>query len=272
MYIDTHTHYDHYRFGKEYTQVLERIHSGDIGIVVNPAIDFSTNCRMYEKLRQFPWVYFAAGIHPSFVGDWDDALDAVWLSGLRECLTHLLRFIAVGELGMDYHHKPAEEVQERQIFWFRRQLRLAEEFHKPLILHIREADEDGIAVLREYPLQESGVVHCFNGSWDIAQQYLELGLYFGIGGSITLPDAEELRKAVAHIPLDRIVLETDAPFVKPAGWSEPLNNSLCLPQVADCIAQCKGISLEQVQHAAEENAVRLFGFSENPIDKHSGMW
>lgn len=263
MYIDTHTHYDHYRFGKDYPEVLERIRKDGVKYILNPAIDFSTNAKMYEKLRSYPWIYFAAGIHPSFVGEWDDALDAVWLSGLRECLAHLSRFIAVGELGMDYHHKPAEIVHERQSFWFRRQLALAQEFHKPLILHIREADADGIAILRDYSLLESGVVHCYNSDWNTAQQYLEMGLYFGIGGSVTLPDAQVLREAVKQIPLKKIILETDAPFVKPYGWTESLNNSLCIPQVAECIAQIKGITAEEVLSRTMENAETLFSFVEN---------
>ncbi len=260
MYIDTHAHYDHYRFRNERHALLPTLQQAGVAAVLNPAIDFDTNFTMVEKLAAYPWIHFALGIHPRRIGPWDAAQDALWESTLDQLLSTTPRVLAVGELGMDYHYTAREDVQERQEFWFRKLLRLAQRHQLPLVLHIREADADGLSVLHDFPLRESGVVHCFNEGWDIAKQYLDLGLSFGIGGSITLPEQTALRDAVRQMPLASILLETDAPFVKPHGWEPHNNNSLCLPEVAACIAACKGLTPEAVLQATTENAMRLFKF------------
>lgn len=255
--IDTHVHYDHNSFNKTREHLLEECQNAGIDWMVNASIGFETNYTMREKLDKYPWIYYGIGIHPSRVGLPDLETDALWEEKIRT-MTTAPRVVAIGETGLDYHHGKDDLIIEHQIYWFRKLLSIADENNLPLILHIREADLDAIEILKEYPLKDSGVVHCFNSGWNVAQFYLQKGLYLGLGGAITYPEKAELRDAVQKIPLERILLETDAPYVKPVDCQSTLNTSLELPKVVQAICELKGLSKEEVIQATTENAKRLF--------------
>lgn len=255
--IDTHTHYDHELFNTTREKILTDCHNSGIEYMINAAISFETNKTMREKLSKYPWISYGIGIHPSCVGETDEVRDAMWECEIRK-MADESGVVAIGETGLDYHNKNRDEVNPRQTFWFKKLLSIAEEKKLPVILHIREADEDGMEILKEFSLNDSGVVHCFKSDWKAAQFYLDKGLYLGIGGAVTHPKNIALRDAVQKIPLDRIVLETDAPYVKPLNCQSEVNTSLELPKVVQVLSELKGISCEEIIGKTTENAKRLF--------------
>ena len=204
------------------------------------------------------------GIHPtrSIYEKWSDRkkLDA---------FAKMPGVIAIGECGLDYHYKREDQHRLRQHIWFLYQLDLAWRLKKPVILHVRDAHEDALRILRWHPARKlGGVIHCFYGSWEIAEQYLKLGYHFGIGGSLLQQEerAGALWEAVKYIPLDKILIETDAPFIlpyckdviQPKLLRRARNTSLILPAVVEKIAELKGLSPEEVETATTENVIRLF--------------
>ena len=177
--------------------------------------------------------------------------------------------VAIGECGLDYHYKREEQHRLKQHIWFLYQLDLAWRLKKPVILHVRDAHEDALRILKWHPARKlGGVIHCFYGSWEIAQQYLKLGYHFGIGGSLLQQKerADALWEAVKHIPLDKILVETDAPFIlpyckdviQPKLLRRTRNTSLILPAVIEKIADLKGITSQEAKRAVAENTCRLF--------------
>ncbi len=180
--------------------------------------------------------------------------------------------IAISEIGLDYHYKREEQHRLKQHIWFLYQLNLAWKMKLPVILHVRDAHEDALRILRMHPARKlGGAIHCFYGSKEIAEQYLKLGYHIGIGGSVLQLEerAKDLWEAIPHIPLNRILVETDAPFIppyckdviKPKFLRRARNTSLILPAVTKKIAELKGISADEVEKATTENTIRLFSLS-----------
>lgn len=256
MYIDTHAHYDYAGMREMRETLVPELPAHGIDCVITPAIRFESNYNMRIQLP-FPFVYYSVGIHPKYAVTMTQDEAAERLKVLDRLARNSERTAAVGEAGFDFYWRPRTEVLEIQEMLFRGQIELAERHGLPLILHIRNADEDGLRVLRSYPLTASGVVHCFQGSWETAQKYLALGLKFGIGGAVTYPEAEALRDAVRRMPADALLLETDAPFMRPIGW-EGDNSSLSLPQIAAEIAALRGQTLAEIAQITSENARALF--------------
>lgn len=253
MLIDTHSHLHHSSLNKERKGILTQMCKKNITFVEVP-IDFDSNFVMREKLKNIPNVRFAAGIHPTRVWKTKGSPELI--------LRHIIRFarrentVAIGEVGLDYHIG-TEESWSDQEKWFHHFIEIAQQEDLPMILHIRQAYEDAIRVLKEHGDHHRGVVHCFQGDWEVAKQYIDLGLFLGIGGFITkgCPDLED---TVKKMPLDVMVLETDCPFITPeplSGRNSPLN----IPLIAQKIADIKGISVEKVEEVTTQNAIRLFG-------------
>ena len=197
-------------------------------------------------------MYGAMGVHPSETGE----LNAENFQWLREqCAAD--KVVAVGEIGLDYHWKEPEVPIQK--LWFERQLELAREVKLPVIIHSREAAKDTLDMMQALRAGEiGGVVHCYSYTKEIAREYLQMDYYFGIGGVITFHNAKKLKEAVEYIPMDKILLETDSPYLAPEPNRGKRNTSLNLPYVAREIAAIKGISYEDVVQITEENAERLF--------------
>lgn len=256
--VDSHAHYDYIKFDGDREKILKECRAAGIEFVLNPAITIESNEDMRKKLNKYNWIYYAVGIHPKRLGGWDSKKNYLWRDEIKKCIDGK-KVIAIGETGLDYSQDLSESDKIQQKYWFRAFIDLGQIKKLPLVLHIRDAHEDAIAILREYPLKQSGVVHCFCGDLETARTYVEeLGLYLGIGGKVTYPSEEALRHAVTHIPLERILLETDAPFVKPKDCSGKRNTSLNLPVVVKTIARLKGISEEEVVAVTTKNVRDLF--------------
>lgn len=260
--FNTHEHLDHKRYNKNREELIEQMHNIGIDYVIVPAISYETNFSMREKLNEYDWIYYAVGIHPARLNDVD-----IENKEIKENLYSLAqgsKAVAIGECGLDYYHVKDREDREIQKKWFRYQIELAEQVGKPLVLHIRDADRDGIKILKSYHRKFNGVCHCFCSSYRWAKKYIKLGFYLGIGGSITYEGKvyKKLRKALEKIPLEYIVIETDGPFLSPLGYIDRPNSSLSLPIIIEKIAEIKGVSSETVADITYTNAMILFNTAE----------
>ena len=282
MIIDSHAHYNNNAYKKpfrylsydkdgytlkegELPQLMQEMGNTNIRYFIEPGVSLQSCEEVLELAAQYPGRIFPAmGIHPtrSIYEKWSDRKRV-------DAFAKTPGVIAIGECGLDYHYKREEQHRLRQHIWFLYQLDLAWRLKKPVILHVRDAHVDALRILRWHPARKlGGVIHCFYGSWEIAEQYLKLGYYFGIGGSLLQQEerAGALWEAVKHIPLDKILVETDAPFIlpyckdviQPKLLRRAKNTSLILPAVIAKIAELKGTSSSEVEQITMENTARLF--------------
>ncbi len=261
--IDSHAHYDYTKFDGDRDKILKECKSAGIDIVINPAITMESNEDMRKKLEKYDWIYYGVGLHPKHLVEGDCEINSIGYDVLNRCADGK-NVIAIGETGLDYSSQPSDIQKRQQESWFRSLIDLGNRKKLPLILHIRDAHEEAIRILREYSLEQSGVVHCFHSDLKTARIYVEeLGLYLGIGGKVTYLEEEALRETVMHIPLERILLETDAPFVRPKDCLGKRNTSLNLPTIVKTIAQLKEISEQEVIEITSKNVKDLFGIEDN---------
>lgn len=261
MIFESHAHYDDEAFDEDREALLSSLQGRGIGTVINIGASLS-GCEATVKLaEQYSFIFGAVGVHPSEIGE----LNEENFARLRTLCDHK-KVVAVGETGLDYHYpEPDKDLQKK---WFERQLLLARETGLPVIIHSREAAKDTLDMMQALDAGEiGGVVHCFSYGKEMAREYLNMGFYFGIGGVITFPNAKKLKEAVEYIPMDRILLETDSPYLAPQPHRGERNSSLNLPYVVEAIAELKGISHEEVERITEENARRLFHLTVQPDRK-----
>lgn len=252
MIFETHAHYDDEAFDEDREELLTSLREHGIDQVINIGASLENCRRTLRLMEKYPFVYGTMGVHPSETGELNDEAFA-WLKS--QCAVE--KVVAVGEIGLDYHWKePEPDIQKR---WFERQLELAREVELPVIIHSRDAAKDTLDIMHALRAGEiGGVIHCFSYTKEIAREYLEMGYYFGIGGVITFQNAKKLKEAVQYIPMDRILLETDSPYLAPEPYRGSRNSSLNLPYVAQEIAALKNISYEEVVDVTSKNAKRLF--------------
>ncbi len=250
--FDTHAHYDDEAFAADRDVLLAGLPGQGIAKVVNVGASLSSCAEVIRLAERYPHAYCSIGVHPSETAELTEA----GIARLKEQCAHA-KCVAVGEIGLDYHwEEPAAELQKK---WFVRQLFLAREVRKPLIIHSRDAAKDTSDILAAERAGEiGGVVHCFSYTKEMAKIFLDMGFYIGLGGVLTFKNAKKLKEAAEYIPLERIVLETDCPYLAPEPHRGQRNSSLHLPYVVSALAQVKGISEEAVRKAAWENAHTLY--------------
>lgn len=251
MIIDTHAHYDDEQFDPDREELLEGMHAGGIGKIINAGSTVASWDKILELTEQYPFIYGALGVHPDEVG----ALDEVQFERLKKLLDRE-KICAVGEIGLDYYWD--NESHELQKKWFIRQLELAREKKMPVIIHSREAAADTMAVMKEHAAGMKAVIHCYSYSPEMAEEYVKMGYYIGVGGVVTFKNAKKIKQTVERIPLESIVLETDAPYLAPVPYRGKRNTSLYLPYVAEQIAEIKGITTEEVVEQTEKNSRALY--------------
>ena len=252
MIFDTHAHYDDEAFDIDRDELLDSFPFSGIGMVVNVGASIATSRNTVELTKRFPNVYGAVGVHPNEVG----TMTAADMVQLRQFAMEE-KIVAIGEIGLDYYYRePDKEIQK---VWFIKQMELARELKLPIIIHSRDAAQDTLDLMKQtYAEEIGGVVHCFSYSKEIAKEILDMNFYIGIGGVLTFKNAKKLKEAVMDIPLERIVLETDCPYLSPEPNSGKRNSSLNLPYVAEQLAQIKGISYEEVVETTYNNAKALY--------------
>ena len=253
MIFDTHAHYDDEAFNEDRDAVLRSLAEHGIEAVVNVGASIQTTKNTLELMKKYPFVYGAVGVHPSETAELNDHLFD-WLRHVSE----EEKVVAIGEIGLDYHwDEPEPELQKA---WFVRQLGLAREKKLPVIIHSRDAAKDTLDIMKAEKAGEiGGVIHCFSYSLEMAKEYLNMGLYLGIGGVITFKNSRKLKEVVEYAPLNQILLETDCPYMAPVPNRGKRNSSLYLPEVVKTIAELKGVSCEEVVAVTESNALRVFG-------------
>lgn len=255
MIFETHAHYDDAAFDEDRDSLLPSLPEAGIGKVVNVGASLASCRKTMEIMGKYPFVYGALGVHPSETAELNEE-NFAWL---RDALLHE-KCVAVGEIGLDYYWP--EPDRDTQKIWFRRQLNLARELHKPVIIHSRDAAQDTMEILRQERAEEiGGVVHCFSYSVEIAETAVKMGFYIGVGGVLTFKNAAKIKEVVKKIPLDRIVLETDCPYLSPEPFRGKRNSSLYIPYVVEKIAELKQVSAEEVEDIIWKNAEDLYGLS-----------
>lgn len=255
MIFDTHAHYDDEAFQEDRDELLGSLSSCGIEAVVNISSDLDSIGRTLELTRQYPQVYGAVGIHPCDTG----ALTEENFESIRTAAMYP-KIVAVGEIGLDYYwDEPEREIQK---YWFERQLEMARDVKRPVVIHSREAAKDTLDLMKEHRSGESGgVIHCFSYGTEMAREYLNMGFYLGIGGVLTFQNAKKLKEVVAYAPLERLVLETDCPYLAPVPFRGKRNSSLNLPYVVKAMAELKGVTEEEIILATNRNAKALYRLS-----------
>ena len=255
MIFDTHAHYDDEQFDIDREELLGKMQGAGIETIVDVGASLETTKKALELAHRYDFIYAAVGVHPSEVEELDD--DSI------EQLRSLCRddkCVAIGEIGLDYHWPdPAPELQK---LWFRRQLNLARSEHLPVIIHSRDAAADTMEIMVDERAEEiGGVVHCFSYSKEIARQCVKMGFYIGIGGVLTFKNARKMVEVMEDTPMDRILLETDCPYLAPEPYRGKRNSSLYLPYVVQKMAEIKGITTEEVISITRKNAMTMYGLN-----------
>ncbi len=254
MIFDSHAHYDDKQFDQDRDQLLSSMKSNHITKIVNIGASIDTTRKTLSLADAYDFIYAAVGVHPSEV----DCLNEESFGWLKVQTGHP-KAVAVGEIGLDYYWEKDPARQEQQKYWFLRQLSLARETKLPVIIHSRDAAEDTMELLKqEHGIH--GVIHCFSYSKELAQEYVKMGYYIGVGGVVTFKNAKKLKETVQAIPLERIVIETDCPYLAPEPYRGKRNQSLYLPYVIEAIAQIKDCTLQEVEAVTFRNAEELYGF------------
>lgn len=252
MIFETHAHYDDAAFAQDRDLLLGQFPEKGIVRVVNISSSLKSCRKTLELADRYSYVYAAVGIHP---GD-TKALDEESFAWLRQQCGHP-KCVAVGEIGLDYYWDEPE--RETQQIWFRRQIALAKELGLPLVIHSRDAAQDTIRIMEEEDAAAAGgVIHCFSYTKETARIFLDMGFYIGIGGVVTFKNGKKLKEAVAEIPLERIVLETDSPYLAPEPNRGKRNSSLNLPYIVKQIAELKNVTPQLVEEVSFSNALGLY--------------
>ena len=255
MIFDSHAHYDDRAFDEDRDELLMSLPEKGVGAVVNAGASIRSVWKTLELAEKYPNVYAAAGIHPEHAGELREE-DMEWLRGLLASA----RVVAVGEIGLDYYwDQPEREIQKK---CFAAQMGIAKEEKIPVVVHSRDAAADTLELMRtEYGAGNPAYIHCFSYPKEIAAEFLKLGYMIGIGGVVTFKNAKKIREVVEYVPLERILLETDCPYLAPVPHRGERNSSLNLPLVIRQIAQIKGVEPEKVEEITWKNAVRFFGLT-----------
>lgn len=254
MIFESHAHYDDEAFDTDRNELLQSLQEHGVKYVINSGAGMESSRRSIELAEQYPDVYASVGVHPEETGKLTDE-DMAWL---RSRCSHA-KVVAVGEIGLDYHWPEPERTVQK--YWFEKQLQMALEEKLPVIIHSREAAQDTIEIMQKVLGKQNGrgSIHCFSYSWEVAEIFLKMGYHIGIGGVVTFKNAKKLKEAVKNIPLERILLETDSPYLAPEPYRGTRNSSCYLPLVAEAVAQIKGTEAEKVIEITEQNAMKLFG-------------
>lgn len=252
MLFDSHAHLDASKFNGDRDQVIKRAFENDVQLIMNPGADYESSVAAVELSEKYDFIYAAVGIHPHDAKSLDDMM-----LSLLKAMARKKKVKAIGEIGLDYYYEHSP--RETQKYWFRKQLQLAKDLKMPVIIHDRDANQDVFDILREEESFKTGVLlHCYSGSAELARQYVKLGAYISIAGPVTFKNSRKLIEVVKTVPLDRLMIETDSPYLTPEPYRGKRNESSHVKYVAEKIAEIKEISYDEVAKATTENAKKFF--------------
>ena len=251
MLFDTHAHMDDHAFDEDREALLASLPGAGLGLVMNPGCSLESSRNAVALAEQYDYIYAAVGSHPDVADEVNDAV----LEEYRKLCKLNPKVKAIGEIGLDYHYEDIP--REIQLQAFRAQMALARELDLPVIVHEREAHEDGMAVVREFP-EVRGVFHCYSGSAEMARQLVDKGWYIGFTGVLTFKNARKSVEVASAIPLDRIVLETDCPYMSPVPFRGKRNDPGKLCYMAAKLAEIRGLPEDEIRAITMENGKRLY--------------
>ncbi len=254
MYFDTHAHYDSGAFNADRFDILGSMPDAKVGLIVNPGCDLESSKTAIGLAERFNFVYAAVGWHPE---DMDKLTDKAFAE--LERLAEHPKCLAIGEIGLDYYWDDTHKAEQKELF--KKQIELAIRLNKPVIVHDREAHGDSLEIVRDFS-ELRGVFHCFSGSVEMASELLKRGWYLGFDGPITYKNARKAIEVLEFCPLDKIVIETDSPYLTPVPNRGKRNDSRQLEFVVNKIAEIKGINADEVENITFENGKKLFGIGE----------
>ena len=255
MLIDSHAHLDDRRFNDDRDMLIKNFKNNNIELVINIGADLKTSVASVELADKYETIYAAVGVHPHSAKE----VNTLVMENIRE-LTKNKKVVAIGEIGLDFHYDNSPRDVQRK--WFIEQLKLAKELDLPVIIHTREASQETYDILKNN--QDGtvrGVMHSFSGSAEMANLYVDMGFYISIGGPVTFKNARVVREVAEAVPLDKLLIETDCPYLTPEPYRGKRNEPVYMKYTAEKIAEVRGISYDQVVKATNENAKRLFGIS-----------
>lgn len=250
MFFDTHAHYDDKAFDEDREELLNSLYEKDVDLILDPGCTLKSSRKAVELAEKYPFIYAAVGIHPEELGDFTEEA----LAEIEKLAAHP-KCAAIGEIGLDYYWDDTHKTEQKELF--QRQIELALSLDKPVIIHDREAHADSFEIVSRYK-ELRGVFHCYSGSAEMAKELLKKGWYLGFDGPVTYKNARKTMEVLEICPLDRLLIETDSPYLSPVPLRGKRNNSANLAYIAEKIAEVKKISAEEVCRLSEENGKRLF--------------
>lgn len=252
MLFDSHAHYEDDRFDEDRHEVLSSVYNSGVRYILDAASDIESAAKIISLTQKYSFIYAAVGVHPHNVVHADDNT----LSALLEFSADS-KVVAVGEIGLDYYYDNSP--RELQKLWFAKQINMAKGLNKPIVVHNRDAHEDIMKIIKNEKASEiGGVFHCFSGSREMAARLLDENFYISIGGPVTFKNARKIIDVVEYVPLERLMIETDCPYLTPEPHRGKRNDSGYVRLVAEKIAEIKDISFEEIARITTENAKRLF--------------
>lgn len=252
MLFDTHAHMTDEKYREDRDDLLETISQSDVKYIVNPGVDIPSSLEAIELAKRYKFIYAAIGIHPHEASGADE--DSI--SRLRE-LSKSDKVVAIGEIGLDYHYEFSPREVQKEVFI--RQIELANETGLPIIVHDRDAHADTFSIIKKFKAPNTGcVLHCFSGSKEMALEYIKLGCHISIAGPVTFKGNNKTAEVVREIPMERLLIETDSPYLTPVPFRGKRNDPTKVEHVAAMIAQIRGLSYEQVCQQTSQNALDFF--------------
>ena len=251
MLFDTHAHMDDRAFDADRQQLLQALPEQDLALVMNPGCSLASSQNVCRLIQQYPYLYGAVGSHPDVANEVTPEV----IQQYRQMCKENDKIKAIGEIGLDYHYEDIpREIQQQA---FRMQMALAAELNLPAIVHERDAHADGMAIVEEFPTVK-GVFHCYCGSLEMAKWLIDRGWYIGFTGVLTFKNARKAVEVAANIPLDRLVLETDCPYMAPEPFRGKRNDPGYLYRMAERLAEIRGVSVEEIHRITTENGKKLY--------------
>jgi TatD DNase family protein len=257
MLFDTHVHLDAEAFAEDRHEVIARAHANGVQSMINVGFNRETIPSTIELAEQYDFIYAAVGWHPQDAKDCSPQ-DLEWIARL---MTHP-KVVALGEIGLDYYWDTSPKDVQQRIFC--EQIEIAKQARKPIVIHNRDAHQNVVETLRQQAAREvGGVMHCFSGSWEIARQCLDLDFYISLGGPVTFKNAKTPKEVAANVPLERLLIETDAPYLAPHPYRGKRNETSYVELVARAIAEIRNMDYAEIVYITHENAKKLFSIHEN---------
>ena len=257
MIFDTHAHYTDEQFDADRDPLLRSMNSNNVGLILNAASNLDEMPDIIALTEKYPFFYASVGIHPEAV----EGLPSDYIDEIRKYANHE-KIKAIGEIGLDYHWTTDTKELQQRIFG--EQIDLARDLGLPIIVHDREAHADTLRILREHKVYEcGGVFHCYSGSAEMVREITEeFGMYIAFGGTVTFKNAHKPQEAAKVVPSDRLLIETDSPYLAPVPYRGKRNSSLYLPEVINTLAQIRGVTPDEIERITEQNGRKLFNITE----------